>query len=90
MDAKTIEELLEKCYPKALFKVEILPFGHIGKVLVIRTNLHNDREEEVEKEIKSLLKKYGVEVRFYKDLKTGAITTGEFSFILVKPFKGDS
>jgi hypothetical protein len=89
MDAKTIEELLRKRYPQSKFKVEFLPFGNDSKVLVIRTDLYNDRRDEIEKEIKKLLRKYGIEIRFYRDLRTGAITTGLFAFILVGPLKGE-
>jgi hypothetical protein len=87
MMTENIEELLKKRYPEAKFKVEFLPFGDISKVLVIRTDLYNERGEEVEEEIKELLRKYGIEIKFYQDLSTGMISAGEFAFILVGPLK---
>jgi hypothetical protein len=87
MDAKDIEELLKRRYPQARFKVEFLPFGNDSKVLAIRTDLYNERGDEIEEEIKRLLRKYGIEIRFYQDLRTGTITSGSFVFILVEPLK---
>jgi hypothetical protein len=87
MEAKDIEELLKKRYPEARFNVEFLPFGNDSKVLAIRTDLYDERGDEIEEEIKRLLRKYGIEIRFYQDLRTGTITSGSFAFILVGPLK---
>jgi hypothetical protein len=87
MDERVIEVFLKIRYPDARFKVEIWPFGDFSRVLVVRTDLYNERGEEVEEEIKELLRKHGVEIKFYRDLSTGMITAGEFAFILVGPLK---
>ena len=87
MDAKDIEKLLKRRYPQARFKVEFWPFGDISKVLIIQTDLYDERGEEVEGEIRGLLREYGIEVKFYRDLRTGVISAGEFAFILVRPLR---
>jgi len=87
MDERTIWELLKRRYPEARFKVKFFPFG-VGdsKVLVIRTDLYNERGEEGAEEIKNFLKGYGISEKFYRDMETGKIFAGEIAFVMVAPF----
>ena len=86
MDERAIEELLRRRFPDARFKVKFFPFGTNSKVLVIRTDLYNERGEEGVEEIKKILKKHGISELFYRDIRTGEIFAGEIAFVVVAPF----
>ena len=85
MDEKVIEELLKRRYPEARFKVKLFPFGTDSKVLAIRTNLYNERGEEVAEEIREFLKRRGISEQIYRNIETGEIFAGEISFVVVAP-----
>jgi hypothetical protein len=88
MDERAIWDLLKRRYPEARFKVKFFPFG-VGdsKVLVIRTDLYNERGEEGVEEIKNFLKRYGISEKFYRNIETGEIFAGEIAFVVVAPLE---